>query len=221
MAGAGRDSTLADSYRQPGGWSVVGKCFFWSHHVIFDNMASITSVSSFGESDWEWTGCCCCQSVVRDPVTVIGWPQFTEDQKNDVNNPPDTDTTECQQLADSCTYSMTNKHTSMCNRITTTWSKHAYTGTFGSWFQVGWMSNWSSLDAFLFFVLGSTSLFLQAMLRITTFVQLSCFRATAQFLPLNTTFVQLWLINSTTADRYCHGNEIWDKISNNSLKYEL
>jgi len=53
MAGAGRDSTLADSYQQPGGWSVVGKCFFWSHHVIFDNMASVTSVSSFGESDWE------------------------------------------------------------------------------------------------------------------------------------------------------------------------
>ena len=49
------------------------------------------------------------QSVVRDPVTIIRRPQFTEHQKYDVNDPPDTDTTECQQLADSRTYNTTNK----------------------------------------------------------------------------------------------------------------
>jgi len=43
--------------------------------------------------------CQCTASVERDPATVVCRPQFAKNQQNDVNYPPDANTSQCQQLA--------------------------------------------------------------------------------------------------------------------------
>jgi len=60
------------------------------------------------------------KSVVWDPVAVVSRSQFTKHQEYNVDNPPDTDAAECQQFANSRTYTATNVHADFTKEMLST-----------------------------------------------------------------------------------------------------